>query len=482
MGKLHIALSRLNKLLHLAPKHAEGHAMYAVCLYQMQLVQRANSNTAKDDNGNTHSTPTQSNNAVIEEHFNISLALDKHHAQNRIFYCLYLFDCGGTRQEEAIKHLREFSNANEGNHYCRFILAFLQYQLKRYQDAVQHFHTCCQQVPENWQYYAYCQFDMGADVHSSKRNILKALELFRLEKRKYEMEMKDVSAMMMSDNSGANEEDDFATTKTMHTSEMPKSKASEHDNLKKTHKNGKQDKSCNGTTTTPVTTKTTTTSIHHSSTTVTHLPSSPKANVGMDNETKEHDTQHSNNSSSSLVRANKKRKISYPCDCNLFRDAVLPDLFIPKAQQYRIIEVELCEKAATILNKLNLWKEAKEQIEVALELCPNHIEAVFRYASILGNLKDYDNATVQYQKLFRMDPNHGRAFNNYGVMMMERDKFEEAKESFEKAERALGSKMRKQIQNNLAVLGRRMMSSHDTLNTGSGSKDQLKTCINRITV
>jgi len=65
---------------------------------------------------------------------------------------------------------------------------------------------------------------------------------------------------------------------------------------------------------------------------------------------------------------------------------------------YNAFECDTREKLATCLSRCKELKSAFVECEKCLKLCPNHVEAIFRFASILSNLKKYKKAEKYFEK------------------------------------------------------------------------------------
>merc|ERR1712039_989975 len=120
------------------------------------------------------------------------------------------------------------------------------------------------------------------------------------------------------------------------------------------------------------------------------------------------------------------------------------------------------EKLATCLSRCKELKSAFVECEKCLKLCPNHVEAIFRFASILSNLKKYKKAERFFEKcLEKSNQKHGKCWNNFGVMRLNVGKYEEAMHFFKKAQYILKNSAAalREVQKNIDLCSRKKQES-----------------------
>merc|ERR1711933_13719 len=125
-------------------------------------------------------------------------------------------------------------------------------------------------------------------------------------------------------------------------------------------------------------------------------------------------------------------------------------------------ECDTREKLATCLSRCKELKSAFGECEKCLKLCPNHIEAIFRFASILSNLKKYKKAEKYFKKcLEKSNQKHGKCFNNFGVMRLNVGKYDEAMHFFKKAQYVLKHQPNalREVQKNIDLCSRKKVES-----------------------
>merc|ERR1712039_854222 len=131
------------------------------------------------------------------------------------------------------------------------------------------------------------------------------------------------------------------------------------------------------------------------------------------------------------------------------------------------------EKLATCLSRCKELKSAFVECEKCLKLCPNHVEAIFRFASILSNLKKYKKAERFFEKcLEKSNQKHGKCWNNFGVMRLNVGKYEEAMHFFKKAQYILknSASALREVQKNIDLCSRKKMESLQQDEDGTASK------------
>jgi len=140
---------------------------------------------------------------------------------------------------------------------------------------------------------------------------------------------------------------------------------------------------------------------------------------------------------------------------------------------YNAFECDTREKLATCLSRCKELKTAFVECEKCLKLCPNHIEAIFRFASILSNLKKYKKAEKFFKKCLEQKPNHGKAFNNFGVMRLNVGKYDEAMHFFKKAQYVLKHQPNalREVQKNIDLCSRKKMESIKNNNKNQNDED-----------
>ncbi len=78
-------------------------------------------------------------------------------------------------------------------------------------------------------------------------------------------------------------------------------------------------------------------------------------------------------------------------------------------------------------------ERAEAKLERALELDDENADAHFYMAEVARRLGDPEKAEYHYRRAVRLDGENAGALNGFGAFLCERDRYEEAKEQFEKA-------------------------------------------------
>ncbi|MDZ8053873.1 MAG: tetratricopeptide repeat protein [Aulosira sp. ZfuVER01] len=93
---------------------------------------------------------------------------------------------------------------------------------------------------------------------------------------------------------------------------------------------------------------------------------------------------------------------------------------------------------ATKLYQNNHIQNSLKLYEQALQINPNHFDALFRLAEVCIDIKDFDQAVELYARAYKVDPIRNKegfvqALLSYGQELMEQNRFEAAKEQFRQA-------------------------------------------------
>jgi len=79
------------------------------------------------------------------------------------------------------------------------------------------------------------------------------------------------------------------------------------------------------------------------------------------------------------------------------------------------------------------YQEALDLLNKALEINPDHVDALYNKGWALLALKKHEEAIVSFDKVLEINPNHSHALNMKGNVLLALDKPEEAIVSFDKA-------------------------------------------------
>jgi len=107
-------------------------------------------------------------------------------------------------------------------------------------------------------------------------------------------------------------------------------------------------------------------------------------------------------------------------------------------KKYSTVASQHSNKAVTFLNlgliyrEMNDIKRAVEAFEMALELNPRYVEAMFEMANIYDEMKDEDRAISLYNKVISINARFDRAYLNLGVIYSRLQNYSKAKLMFEK--------------------------------------------------